>query len=202
VSHIPLVPDGATGDGARLLDADRAGDGYVHNYSRLFARRPAVYDAWAQLGGSIKAGMELRRYELATVAAARQLRSSYCTLAHGRLLSQRFLEPEEVRDLVAHRSTEAIDDLEAAVMDLAEKVAADPTSVTRSDVQRLLDLGATEDDVFDVVPPPPRAASSARSWRRWPSRRTPSSPTGSRRTWWPHSPSAARSPPPSPRLVR
>jgi uncharacterized peroxidase-related enzyme len=151
VSHIPLVPDGATGDGARLLDADRAGDGYVHNYSRLFARRPAVYDAWAQLGGSIKAGMELRRYELATVAAARQLRSSYCTLAHGRLLSQRFLEPEEVRDLVAHRSTEAIDDLEAAVMDLAEKVAADPTSVTRSDVQRLLDLGATEDDVFDVV---------------------------------------------------
>jgi uncharacterized peroxidase-related enzyme len=151
VSHIPLVPDGATGDGARLLDADRAGDGYVHNYSRLFARRPAVYDAWAQLGGSIKAGMELRRYELATVAAARQLRSSYCTLAHGRLLSQRFLEPEEVRDLVAHRSTEAIDDLEAAVMDLAEKVAADPTSVTRADVQRLLDLGATEDDVFDVV---------------------------------------------------
>jgi len=151
VSHIPLVPDGATGDGARLLDADRAGDGYVHNYSRLFARRPAVYDAWTQLGGSIKAGMELRRYELATVAAARQLRSSYCTLAHGRLLSQRFLEPEEVRDLVAHRSTEAIDDLEAAVLDLAEKVAADPTSVTRADVERLLDLGATEDDVFDVV---------------------------------------------------
>jgi len=151
VSHIPPVPDDATGDAARLLETDRAAAGYVHNYVRLFARRPAVYDAWAQLNGAIKAGMDLRRYELATIAAARELRSSYCTLAHGQVLARRFLEPEQVRDLVANGSTEAIDELEAAVMDLAEKVAADPTSVTQADVARLLDLGASEDDVFDVV---------------------------------------------------
>ena len=45
---------------------------------------PSVYAAWRQLNGAIKAGMDLRRYELATVAAARRLRSSYCMLAHGR----------------------------------------------------------------------------------------------------------------------
>jgi len=151
VSHIPPVPDDATGDAARLIEEDREAAGYVHNYTRLFARRPGVYAAWRQLNESIKAGMDLRRYELATIAAARQLRSSYCTLAHGQVLVRRFLEPAQVRDLVAHRSTEAIDELEAAVMELAEKVAADPTSVTRADVARLLDLGATEDDVFDVV---------------------------------------------------
>jgi hypothetical protein len=41
--------------------------------------------------------MDLRRYELATVAAARRLRSSYCTLAHGPvlILIDKFLEPEE-----------------------------------------------------------------------------------------------------------
>jgi uncharacterized peroxidase-related enzyme len=123
----------------------------VHNYTRLFARRPAVFAAWGQLAGTIKGGMDVRRYELATVAAARQLRSSYCTIAHGQLLAQRFLRPEQVRDLVAKRSTEAIDELDVAVMDLAEKVAADPTSVTRADVDRLLELGASEDDVLDVV---------------------------------------------------
>ena len=45
-----------------------------------------MYSAWKQLNGTIKGGMELRRYELATVAAARELRSSYCTLAHGSVL--------------------------------------------------------------------------------------------------------------------
>ena len=45
-----------------------------------------VLEAWQQLNGAIKAGMDLRRYELATLAAAQRLRSSYCCLMHGRVL--------------------------------------------------------------------------------------------------------------------
>ena len=56
------------------------------NYTRLFAHRPAVYGAWLQLKDAIAGSMDTRRYELATVAAARSLRSSYCTLAHGKVL--------------------------------------------------------------------------------------------------------------------
>src|SRR6266851_1142422 len=63
------------------------------NYERAFEQRPAVYAAWGQLNGAIKAGMDLRRYELATLAAARRLRSSYCCLAHGTVLAERFGEP-------------------------------------------------------------------------------------------------------------
>ena len=40
-------------------------------------------------------GMDLRRYELATLAAARRLRSSYCVLAHGTVLADQFLRPGE-----------------------------------------------------------------------------------------------------------
>ena len=40
------------------------------NYERAFAERPEVYAAWQQLNGAIKQGMDLRRYELATLAAA------------------------------------------------------------------------------------------------------------------------------------
>jgi uncharacterized peroxidase-related enzyme len=147
----PVRDDDATGAAAEMYESDRAAAGYVHNYARLFAHRPDVYAAWAQLNGSIKAGMDLRRYELATVAAARQLRSSYCVLAHGQVLATKFLEPDEVRDLVADRSTEAIDELEVAVMGLAEKIAADATAVTQADVDHLIALGASETDVFDVV---------------------------------------------------
>lgn len=60
------------------------------NYERAFEPRPAVYEAWQQLNGAIKAQMDLRRYELATLAAAQRLRSSYCSLAHGTVLAERF----------------------------------------------------------------------------------------------------------------
>ena len=54
------------------------------NYERAFELRPEVYAAWVQLNSAIKAGMDLRRYELATLAAARPLRSSYCAWRTGR----------------------------------------------------------------------------------------------------------------------
>jgi len=44
--------------------------------------------AWHQLNGAIKESMDLRCYELATLAAARRLRSSYCMLV-GRPIASR-----------------------------------------------------------------------------------------------------------------
>src|SRR5574342_724058 len=55
---------------ARMFDAERARYGYVPNFAQVFALRPGVYVAWAQLNVAIKAGMDHRRYELATLAAA------------------------------------------------------------------------------------------------------------------------------------
>ena len=97
------------------------------------------------------------RYELVTVAAARRLRSSYCTLVHGKVLATRFLEPAQVRDLVVDHRNAGLDEVDVAVMDLGEKVADDATSVTEADVQRLRDLGLSDAEIFDVV-----AAAAAR----------------------------------------
>jgi alkylhydroperoxidase family enzyme len=71
-----------------LYDADRASLGYVANYSKVFAHRPRVYRAWKELNGAVKATMDPVRYEVATVAAARELGSSYCSLAHGSELAR------------------------------------------------------------------------------------------------------------------
>jgi hypothetical protein len=57
--------------------------------------------AWKQLNGAVKGGMDLRRYELATLAAATQLRSSYCTLAYGSVLMDRFRLDPALRDTLA-----------------------------------------------------------------------------------------------------
>jgi uncharacterized peroxidase-related enzyme len=119
------------------------------NYERAFAERPGVYDAWVQLNGAIKAGMDLRRYELATLAAARRLRSSYCCLAHGSILRERFDEP--VREIALDHRTAGLDEVDVAVMDLAERVVEDATSIEDADLQRLRDLGLSDPEIMDVV---------------------------------------------------
>src|SRR2546423_14849867 len=102
MTFIDAVPvDAAGGDAAQLYDTDREVFGHVPNFTQAFSQRPAVYAAWRQLNGSIKATMDLRRYELATIAAARRLRSSYCCLAHGKVLADGFLAPETVQAIVA-----------------------------------------------------------------------------------------------------
>ena len=119
------------------------------NLERAFSERPEVFAAWKQLNGSIKAGMDLRRYELATLAAARRLRSSYCCLAHGTVLLNDFGEP--VREIALDHRAAGIDDVDIAVMDLAERVVDDATSIEDSELQRLRDLGLSEEDIMDVV---------------------------------------------------
>jgi alkylhydroperoxidase family enzyme len=119
------------------------------NYERAFADRPEVYAAWAQLNGAIKARMDPRRYELATLAAAQRLRSSYCCLAHGKILLERFAEP--VREIALDRSTAGLSEVDLAVMDLAECVVDDATRISDADRQRLRDLGLSAEEVMDVV---------------------------------------------------
>jgi uncharacterized peroxidase-related enzyme len=119
------------------------------NYERAFAERADVYAGWQQLNGAIKAGMDLRRYELATLAAARRLRSSYCCLAHGSVLRERFGEP--VREIALDHRAAGLDDVDVAVMDLAERVVDDATSIGDADLQRLRDLGLSETEIMDIV---------------------------------------------------
>lgn len=119
------------------------------NFERAFEKRPEVYAAWQQLNGAVKAGMDLRRYELATLAAAQRLRSSYCSLAHGRVLLEQFGEP--AGDIARDRHATGLDAIDLAAMDLAERVVDDAIAIKDADLQRLRDLGLSDTDIMDVV---------------------------------------------------
>jgi alkylhydroperoxidase family enzyme len=118
-------------------------EGEGTNFEQAFALRPEVYAAWRQLVTAVKASMDERRYELATLAAARRLRSSYCSLAHGQVLAEKFYDFESVPSL-----PQGLDERDRAIMAFAEQVVADATSITQADVDA---LGLTDEEVFDVV---------------------------------------------------
>jgi uncharacterized peroxidase-related enzyme len=152
MTFIETVPeDEAAGATAELYAGDREVFGDLPNFTRAFSLRPDVYAAWRQLNGAIKSNMDLRRYELATIAAARRLRSSYCTLAHGSVLTENFLGPDATRAVVADHHTAKLDATDVAVMDLADKVADDATTVEETDIARLRSLGLSDADILDVV---------------------------------------------------
>lgn len=118
------------------------------NHDRVFESRPEVREAWAQLNASVKAGMDLRRYELATLAAAMRLRSSYCSLAHGAVLLGL---GEPVAAIARDRASAGLSPVDLAVMALAEKVVDDASAITDADRQELSDLGLTDEEILDVV---------------------------------------------------
>ncbi|ETK35528.1 carboxymuconolactone decarboxylase family protein [Microbispora sp. ATCC PTA-5024] len=134
-----------------LYEAERAVLGYVPNYLRVLAPRPEVYQAWLRLAEAVRAGMDLRRYELVTLTAARRLGSAYCGLAHAGVLRQRFYDDAALRAIVADHHDAGLAPVDVAVMDFADRVAADPTAVTERDIAVLRGHGLADDDILQIV---------------------------------------------------
>jgi uncharacterized peroxidase-related enzyme len=148
---IDTVPeDAATGEVAQYYDRQRASWGFLPNYAACFATRPDVAAAWDALNGAVRGGMDRRRFEIATIAAARALGSTYCTAAHSKFLRDICGDEATMRS-IAQSGGEALDARDRAVYAFATKVARDASSVTRSDVDELRAAGLSDADVADVV---------------------------------------------------
>ena len=157
---IETVPDDAAeGETAALYAEDVEAMGYVANYTRAFSRRPDVMRAWEQLNLAIRGNMDRRLYELATLAAATRLRSSYCSLAHGSVLATKFYGSAEVAAIARDHHSAALSGVDMGVMDFAAMVAGHADQITQGDVDRLRDLGLSDTQIFDVA-----AAAAARSF--------------------------------------
>ncbi len=145
MSYLTEPPDSA--ERGALYAANERELGYVANYIRVFAHRPDVYRVWEELSQAVQANMSFERYEVATIAAARERGSKYCALAHGRGLAK-----ELDSDTVVKIATGADDDpVRRAVYDLARRVAAAPSGVRAADLEPLRALGLSDADILDVV---------------------------------------------------
>ena len=139
---------------------DQADRGYVPNYTRLFSLNPDAYAAWDGLSGSIRKRMRLRRYELATLAAAAALRCRYCVSAHGKvILDNKIASRAQLEEILRDRRAAGLDPVDVAVMDLAEQVALDASGVSAVHVETLRGHGLSDAEIFDVV-----LAAAARSF--------------------------------------
>lgn len=150
--YLPTVPpEEAAGEVKAMYDKDLAAQGYVANYTRAFSRRPEVLQGWLALKNAITSGMDPRLYELATVAAAAVIRSSYCSLVHGQILAASYYPAGTVAGIAEDEAAKTLDAADAAVVRLARKVAEESEKVTQEDIDELRDLGFSDDDVFNII---------------------------------------------------
>src|SRR5690606_38603936 len=140
----------ATGETFAMYDRQQKHYGYVPNYATVFSHRPEVMRRWAELLSAIKRPMTKRTFELATFAAAHELKSTLCTLAHGRALLE-FFSSDDVIAMARGETPASLTPAEAALMRFARAVARDASSVTADDVAELNAHGYTDAEVFDVA---------------------------------------------------
>jgi uncharacterized peroxidase-related enzyme len=147
------TPDESAVDGAVAdwYEKQRAAWGYLPNYAAAFATRPDVAEAWNTLNNAVRANMERRRFELATIAAARALRSTYCTAAHSKFLRDICGDEPTMRAIAADPNGAHLDPADRAVMDFATHVARDASTIGAADVQTLRDHGLSDPEIVDVV---------------------------------------------------
>ena len=144
-------PATATGATADYFAGQRAAWGFLPNYAQCFALRPEVGMAWGALNEAIRDGMDRRRFEIATIAAARELRSTYCTSAHSKFLRDVCGDDEAVRAIAADPSGGGLGEVDRVVFRFATKVARDASSIEAADLEELKAVGLGEVDIADVV---------------------------------------------------
>lgn len=147
------VPDESDldADTADWFERQRKAWGYLPNYALPFARHIDVARAWSALDKAIRSHMDRRRFEIATIAAARAYRSTYCVAAHAKFLRDECDDEESMRTIAADPSASGLDPTDRAVMDFATRVALDATAVTAADVQDLRRHGLSDAEITDVV---------------------------------------------------
>lgn len=145
-----ILPEQATGDVADLYRRQQGAWGYVPNYARVFCHRPEVMSRWGQLLAEVRRPMDTRRFELVTFAVAHELRNSACTLAHGQKLRP-FLSDDDIVAMAAGQLPASLSETDVAAMDFARQMARDASGVRIAMVDRLIALGLSHAEVFDIA---------------------------------------------------
>jgi uncharacterized peroxidase-related enzyme len=151
MAFIDTIHPAESNDEVRAMyERQQAHYGYVPNYAKVFCHRPEVMGLWAQLQSGIRRHMDKRRFELVTFAAANALRSTLCSLAHGKVLTE-FFSAEDVQAMVRGKTPASLSAAEAAMMMFARRVAKDATAITSGEVARLKQHGFTDAEIFDIA---------------------------------------------------
>ena len=141
----------ADGEVARVLRGSACRVGVPPELRRRVLDPPGRGTGLEHLNTTVRGGMDRRRFELVTIAAARARGSTYCTVAHAAFLRDVCGDATAVESIAEHPDGAGLSAVDLAVYTFAVKVAKDASSVEQTDVDGLRAAGLSDADVADVV---------------------------------------------------
>ena len=152
MAFINTIPEEQAPTHVKLMYEENIAEmGYLPNYVRVFSHRPQVLEAWGNLLNSIHSDMDIRRYELVTLAAARALGSSYCMLAHGSVVLKDLFSTEQLTHIAQDYHTADLTPAEVVMMAYAEQIVLDATAITQNDIDTLRQHGFSDAEIFEIA---------------------------------------------------
>lgn len=145
-----VEPSESEGDVRTMFERQQQSWGFIPNYAKIFSHRPEVLARWGRLLAEIRRPMDDQRFELATFAAAHQLKNTACTLEHGKQLG-RIIGHEAVLALGRQEAYPELSAADLAIAAYARKIADDASAITAEDVEKLRTHGLSDADIFDIA---------------------------------------------------
>jgi uncharacterized peroxidase-related enzyme len=142
----------AAGGAAAAYEKDRANDGYVWNFTRLWSWRPDLAAEFVGLRSGLmeSSTLEHRDFAVLVAAAASALGDSYCSLAWGQKLAA-VSDAETAAGVIAGELPEQLSERERALAAWARIVVRDPNATTEAEVERLRAAGLSDREIFEAT---------------------------------------------------
>lgn len=143
----------ATGRIAEIYAAQKAQLGFVMSAMQCLTSRDDLLPVYTEFANTMRGGFTLspRDWRMITLIAAREVRSTYCSMVYGKQLIADLGSKDMVLAVQRDFRNSGLPPRDVAMLAYAEKVARDASQVTQADIDTLRQAGFTDANISDIA---------------------------------------------------
>lgn len=143
----------ATGRVAEIYASQRAQLGFVMSAAQCLTSRDDLLPSYTDFVNAMRGGFTLsqRDWRIITLIAAREVRSTYCSMVYGKQLIADLGSKERVLSVQRDFRNAGLPTRDVAMLAYAEKVARDASQITQADIEALRAAGFTDANISDIA---------------------------------------------------
>jgi uncharacterized peroxidase-related enzyme len=141
-------------DVAKLFGKAESALGFIPNVFQAFTFRVDHFRAWFSHFKQLHVPSEnlsAADREMIAVVVSMANGCLYCLVAHGAALREAMGDPVQADRITLDWRRAGLDARTTAICEYAEKITLEPTKTTPSDIEHLIALGLTREEVWDVA---------------------------------------------------
>ena len=148
-----IAEDEATGRIAEIYGKLKSPSGFVMEATRCFTTRPDLLPLYVDFIDKVRAGFSLgvREWRLITLIAAKRVPSTYCSHVFSKQLIEDLGSKEAVLKVQRDFRTAGLSARDVEMLSYADKIAQNASQVSQEDIDRLREVGFTDQQICDIA---------------------------------------------------